>query len=410
MSRYLAYTSPARGHLYPIVDTLLELRDRGHEVHVRTLASQVAKLQTLGLHAEAIDPAIEAVPLDDWRGSTPEESLGGAFQTLHERSKHEVPDLQSAIAQVQPDGLLVDVTTPGAAAVAEAGTIPWAQWIPFFQHVGLAPDSSPELTLIPFTIAPPGLEVLNAPRRRLGLDPLLDPVDAWRAPLYLYYTAEPLEAQGLNFPASFRLVGPGLWEPAAQAPDWLDEIDQPLVLVTASSEFQRDHALIETALQALSCEEVRVVVATAAHDPSSFTPAPNASIERLLAHGALIEKAACVVCHGGMGITQRALAAATPVCVVPFGRDQFEVANRVTTTGCGTQLMPDALTPETLRAAIKQAMTMRAGAQQVAAGFSNAGGAPAAANALESLLASEARPPALSNAAAPISQESDASR
>ncbi|MDQ6731616.1 MAG: glycosyltransferase [Actinomycetota bacterium] len=410
MSRYLAYTSPARGHLYPIVDTLLELQHRGHEVHLRTLASEVAALQTLGLQAKAIDPAIEAVPLEDWRGSSPEESLGGAFQTFHERSKHELPDLQAAIAEVKPDGLLVDVTTPGAAAVAEAGTIPWGQWIPFFQHVGLAPDTSPELTLIPFTIAPPGLEVLNAPRRRLGLEPLLDPVDAWRAPLYLYYTAEPFEAEGLDFPASFRLVGPGLWEPAAKAPAWLDGIDQPLILVTASSEFQRDRALIETALQALSSEDVRMVVATAAHDPSSFAAAPNATIERWLAHGPLIERAACVVCHGGMGITQRALAAATPVCVVPFGRDQFEVANRVTTAGCGTQVMPDALTPETLRAAIKQAMTLRPGAQQVAAGFSHAGGAPAAANALESLFAHEGRPPALSNAAVRTSRESESSR
>ena len=30
-----------------------------------------------------------------------------------------------------------------------------------------------------------------------------------------------------------------------------------------------------------------------------------------------------------MGITQKALAAGVPVCAVPFGRDQFEVARRV---------------------------------------------------------------------------------
>jgi len=410
MARFLVYTSPARGHLYPIVDTLLELRRRGHEVHVWTLASEVGALRTVGLHAEAIDPAIEAVSLDDWRGSTPEEALGGVFQTFHERSEHEVSDLQSALARVEPDVLVVDVTTPGAAAVAEAGTIPWAQWIPFFQHVALAPNTSPQLTLIPYTIAPPGLEVLNAPRRRLDLEPLLSPVDAWRAPLYLYFTAEPFEAEGLNFPASFRLVGPGLWEPAAEASDWTEDTDQPLVLVTASSEFQRDHKLVETALQALSSEAVRVVVTTAAHDPGSITPTPNATIERWLPHAALTARAVCVVCHGGMGITQRALAAGTPVCVVPFGRDQFEVASRVTATRSGTQVMPDVLTPETLRAAIKQAMTLRAGAQRVAAGFRRAGGAPSAANALEMLLAPEDRlePPNLG--AVPASQESGVSR
>jgi UDP:flavonoid glycosyltransferase YjiC (YdhE family) len=35
MARFLAYTSPARGHLYPITPTLLELAGRGHDVHVR---------------------------------------------------------------------------------------------------------------------------------------------------------------------------------------------------------------------------------------------------------------------------------------------------------------------------------------------------------------------------------------
>ena len=48
MARYLVYTSPARGHLYPIVQTLEELRRRGHEVAVRTLASQVDPMRGLG--------------------------------------------------------------------------------------------------------------------------------------------------------------------------------------------------------------------------------------------------------------------------------------------------------------------------------------------------------------------------
>jgi UDP:flavonoid glycosyltransferase YjiC (YdhE family) len=56
MACFLAYTSPARGHLYPITATLLELRDRGHDVHVRTLASEVEALQRLGLHAGATGP------------------------------------------------------------------------------------------------------------------------------------------------------------------------------------------------------------------------------------------------------------------------------------------------------------------------------------------------------------------
>jgi MGT family glycosyltransferase len=155
---------------------------------------------------------------------------------------------------------------------------------------------------------------------------------------------------------------------------------------TSSTSAWRDDALIEIALRALSSDDVHVVATTVAHDPERFEVPANAHVERWLPHGLLMRKAACVVCHGGMGITQRALAAGVPVCVVPFGRDQTEVAGRVTAAGAGTQVLPDALTLTTLRAAIHDAMNMRTGAERVAAGFARAGGAPAAADALELLL------------------------
>jgi MGT family glycosyltransferase len=386
VARCLVYTSPARGHLFPIVATLLELRRRGHEVHVRTLASELRTLRELGLHAERMAPAIEGAPLDDWRWSAPKEALAGGLRTFAARAVHEVPDLERAIAQVQPDLLLIDTTTIGAAAVADGGPIPWAQWVPFFQHFSLSRDAPAEVAFVPFALHPTGVDALNQPRRQLGLPPLSGGAELWRAPLYLYLTAEPFEWAGLELPPSFRLVGPGTWEPPGQAPEWFAEIDEPLVLVSASSEFQRDDALIESALEALRGESCRVIVTTAAHDPERFQPPENASVARWVPHGPIIRRAACVVCHGGMGITQKALAAGVPVCAVPFGRDQTEVAGRLIAAGGGTRVLPHELGPASLRAAIRQAVSMRTGAQRIAAGFARAGGAPAAADALESLL------------------------
>jgi hypothetical protein len=95
MAHYLAYTSPARGHLYPIVPTLLELRDRGHDVHVRTLASECAALNHLGLDASPIAGAIEATPLADFEGTSMEDALARAFGTFAERARHEIPDLRA---------------------------------------------------------------------------------------------------------------------------------------------------------------------------------------------------------------------------------------------------------------------------------------------------------------------------
>lgn len=111
-------------------------------------------------------------------------------------------------------------------------------------------------------------------------------------------------------------------------------------------------------------------------------------IERWLLHLPIMQRAAAVVCHGDMGITQKALAARVPVCVVPFGRDQFEVAKLVGRSGCGTVVMPDQLNRDNLASAKGKAMTMRAGAERVAEGFRKAGGSPAAADAVEGLVGS----------------------
>jgi MGT family glycosyltransferase len=391
MSRYLAYTSPARGHLYPIVGTLLELRDRGHEVHVRTLASEVPALRAVGLSAEPIAAEIESITLDDWKGSDPEEGLGLAYATFTARAEHEVPDVTRAIEDVDPSGLLIDVTTVGAAAVAEAGTIPWVQTIPLFQHFSFTPGALRHLAMVPFEIAPPGLDVLNGPRRTVGLEPLTDADSKWRAPLHLYYTSPPFGPTGIDLPPTFRMVGPGTWEPPTEPPDFLADVERPLVLVGVSSELQSDAVLIETALAALGADDVELAVSTAAHDPAQFAAPPNAHVERWLPHGPIVGRAACVVCHGGMGITQKALAAGVPVCVVPFGRDQFEVAEFVVGAGAGTCVLPDELSPDSLRAAVHEAMGMTAGAERIAEGFARAGGASAAADAIEAVIPTPAR-------------------
>jgi UDP:flavonoid glycosyltransferase YjiC (YdhE family) len=91
----------------------------------------------------------------------------------------------------------------------------------------------------------------------------------------------------------------------------------------------------------------------------------------------------CAITHGGMGGTQKALAHGVPVCAVPFGRDQLEVARRVEICGAGTRLPASALRPDRLRAAVRQAMTRKAGAMRVATAFREAGGAPAAVAAIE---------------------------
>jgi MGT family glycosyltransferase len=401
MTRFLAYTSPARGHLYPLVPTLIELRRRGHEVAVRTLSSEVGLMRGLGFDAAPIDPAIEARQIDDWRAKTPIGALKLSLAGFFDRARYDGPDLRRAVEEERPDAVLVDINTWGAAAAASVDKLPWASWCPYFLPLpsrdappfgpGFAPAGGPagrvrdrlagSLLTRFWNGAVPDL---NQVRRVLGAAPLASVADGLREPpLTLYLTAEPFEYHHSDWPDTIVMTGPGVWDPPADPPEWLVEIAKPLVLVTCSTEFQDDGKLVATALKALKDEEVRVVATTAGVDPAQCSAPPNARVERFVPHGPLVERAACVVCHGGMGITQKALTAGVPVCVVPFGRDQLEVARRVDLARAGTRLPAPRLSPGRLRRAVLGAIARRGGAARLADAFARAGGPAAAADALE---------------------------
>jgi MGT family glycosyltransferase len=404
MARLLAYNAPATGHVLPAAGVLLELRRRGHEVHVRTRGSDVEQLSELGLLASPIDPGIETIEFDDWQGRNQVDALHRLQRTFAARAELEIPDLGEALDRVRPDVVIVDVASEGAGFVAEASGLPWAQYCPFppvFRSkdappygIGLRPARGPLgrlrdrlLTRIGDRTTHQHLPPLNAMRARAGLEPLARVEDLYsQADRFILFTAEPYEYPRTDWPASVRLVGPVDWEPTEQPPAWLADERRPIVLVTASTVRQGDDKLIATALEALRHDDVTVVATTGAQDPDAFEVPANARVERFVPHAPILARAACVVSHGGQGITQKALAAGVPVCVVPFCRDQFEVARRVEAAGAGTRLHHRRLTARRLRSAVHATIPMRPAAEKVARDFARAGGASAAADAVEELL------------------------
>jgi MGT family glycosyltransferase len=404
VSRILAYTSPARGHLFPIVRILEELQRRGHEIELRTLASQVSLMCELGFNARPIAPRIEQIELGDHQGSQASKSkrMMSAFAA---RAKHEAPDLWAAIEEHRPDALLIDCMTWGAAAVAESSGKPWAQYVPY--PVPLPSRDTPvygpgfrravgplgrlrDRTLRPLAAGMLNrlvLPRLNAIRAQAGAPPLTSGSDVFAlAPLVLCLTAEPLEYARGDWPASVRLVGPCAWDPPAEPPDWLAKMERPLVLISTSSERQDDRRLVTIALEAFSEQDIELVATLPAAGIAGINVPDNAHVEQFLPHAPLLAKAACAITHGGAGVTQKALAAGVPVCVVPFGRDQHEVARRVEAACAGTFLPASRLDAHRLRAKVSEAMTLASGAAAVAEAFAAAGGPVAAADAFESLM------------------------
>jgi MGT family glycosyltransferase len=420
MSTVLAYTSPAIGHLFPMVPLLQELKARGHGVHVRTLRRQVPLLMEAGFHAGPVDDRILAVEATDYRANNAKAALASSVETFTARARFDAPDLQQAIDDVRPDLLLIDINAWGARIQAESSGLPWATFSPYTPPLqsrgtppfgpGLAPMSGPlgrardalARRLVTGAVEKLMLPHINALRAELSagqLPPVSGADEMFRtAPLMLVATSQPFEYPHPDWGPDVRMIGALGWEPPAEPPSWLGDGQDPVVLVTTSSEYQADEALVRAALAGLAAEPFTVVATLPAADTGSagahrasgaeaFASVPaNARLEHFVPHGPVLDRAAVAITHGGMGATQKALAKGVPVVVVPFGRDQHEVAARVVAADAGVRLSRKHLTPERLRAAVHQARTKAPGARRVAEGYAAAGGAVAGVDALEELV------------------------
>jgi MGT family glycosyltransferase len=400
MARYLFYTTAASsGHVFALVPVLGELQRRNHEVVIRAHSALMDMTAELGLTGSPIATAIEQVELDDWRARTRFGALLHILKNFRERAPLEIEDVRQTLEEECPDVLVTDVICCGASVMARHWGGRWAQYtslLPFFRSrdtplpgpgfrpmggaLGKIRDRSADFLLcrIYDLLLPPHNEL----RAQLGVPPLEAGIDVFfQAPLTLAFTAEPFDYPRSDWPPSLRLVGPGVSGPQTPAPRWLEEIDDPILLVALSTEYQADGRLLEVALKAFANQDVYVVGTTGAVDPVGFEVPDNARVERYLPHGPILKRSACVISPGGMGLTQRALAAGVPLCVVPFGRDQPEVARRVEMAKAGKRL------PLRRLVAVQEAIAMKPGAERVADAFAAIDTGRVGADALEECLA-----------------------
>ncbi len=405
MSRILVMTSPARGLLYPVVETLATLRRRGATIHVITLADVLVRMEDLGFTASALPPELNEARPGDWKGDG-RRSVGALTDGLIDRAEAEFRHLTSVISTYRPDMVLTDVSATGAQCAAEASGLPWAIWCPTFLPLfstdgppiglGLRPGTGRAVQVRDATLAHASRAIwelafkkkFNRWRRTHDL-PAVRHCDEnlRRAPLILSFCGPPLENRHTDWPDTVELVGPSSWAPPTEPDPVIAAITEPIALVTCSTELQADAELARTALTALEGTGLHAVVTTGALDPDAFSATATSTVTRFVPHEQVLATTSVVITHGGMGITQKALARGIPLVIVPFGRDQRDVAVRVHDGGSGVRLDPGDLTPETLRAAVTTALGRTEDAERVASLVPADGSADRAADHIERILA-----------------------
>ena len=185
--------------------------------------------------------------------------------------------------------------------------------------------------------------------------------------------------------------------PETQLP-WLDALGGlPIVYITLGTVYNRNLDVFRALLDGLRDEALNLVITVGRqNDPALLGRQPsNVHVHRYVPQELLLSHCAAVVTHGGAGSTFGALAFGLPLLIVPQGADHFYNAERIVTAGAAVQLMPDRLTADSAREAVRSLLhddAFRQAADRIKNEFDAMPGPRQAVEALERLTEDEASP------------------
>ena len=181
-------------------------------------------------------------------------------------------------------------------------------------------------------------------------------------------------------------------DPALPSPD-----DAPWVLITLGTSFNVDPNFFVAASHAAEQIGCLPLIAVGAPLTAPWVQAMRPRLARSsvlaarLDFAAVLPFVAAAIHHGGAGTTHALIRHAVPQIAVPHAGDQARQAQGLLRTGAGLYLPPKEVTVPRLVAALAQALPdrspLRAQAQALQAEFDALGGATAAADQLEALMA-----------------------
>lgn len=412
---------PFAGHVGPLGAVAAELVGRGHEVVAYTGAKYGERFTGLGA---TWLPWSKATDYDDADLAATFPKVGDGKGIRGSRANAEYVVFGTAAGQVEDilaagpfDLLVTDQVALGGAVAGQKLGIPWATvavtplslgskdlppvGMPWTPATGLVSRLRDAVLRGVAAVIYRGMvdPKLNRLRATVGLGPV--PPGRLFDGLYSPHLVLAQGVPGLEYPrtdlpehAHFvgRLASPPT-DPPVDLPPWWPELSTaPTVVHVTQGTLDIDpDDLLKPAIAALADRDVLVVCTTGGGDPALLGPLPaNVRAAAFLPHDRLLPLVDVMVTNGGWGGVLGAVQAGVPLVVAGASLDKPEVARRVAWAGVGVDLRTGAPKAARIARAVHQITAdpaYRTRTQKLGAAMAAAGGAAAAGDLLEDLLA-----------------------
>jgi MGT family glycosyltransferase len=390
-------TTPAPGHVNPMLGIARLLVAEGHEVVAFTGSAFQDRIKAIGAAFRPIPASADQDVVDPFSKYPELKSLPPGLELLrvtkerlfvdHIPAQHE--GLQEVLREIPADivigddffcGLLPMLLGPRSKrpAIALFGTsiLHWYREDGAPNFLGLPPATSQAQRDEYAAIAQEYDSIVNQPiARRLnrcleatGIKPLSAPLFesvVELADAYMQLTVPSFEFPR-TLPSSVRFIGALPIIPnQAPLPPWADELDgkRKVVVVTQGTVANHDFGLlVAPALAALANEPDLLVVVTAGGRPVEAIPGPipaNARLASYLPFEWILPKADVFVTNGGYGSVNQAMSFGVPLVTAGLTEDKADVNARVGWSAVGINLATNAPAPHVLRDAVRTVLDTR---------------------------------------------------
>ncbi|MCH7535790.1 MAG: glycosyltransferase [Bacteroidetes bacterium] len=191
-------------------------------------------------------------------------------------------------------------------------------------------------------------------RREKGLNLRRNIWEIWRGDLNLIVDI-PEYGPTKNLPSDFHYIGPIIWEPEMEAPEWLEMLDpeRPTLYFTMGS---TGHAkFFEQAIEIFGSTRYQCIMTTAGMADLSYVP-DNFFVVDYAPGSKIMEKSDLVICQGGNGTIYQAMSKGVPIIGIPTMHDQEFNLQRVEDLGIGIHLSELKFKPFHLEEAVEQVL------------------------------------------------------